>query len=45
MTVLLLFTKIYYNKIYIYFVLVSVSACQGNSWNFKEESLSRYRDL
>ena len=36
MTVLLLFTKIYYNN---YFVLVSVSACQGNSW------LSRYRGL
>ena len=36
MTVLLLFTKIYYNKINI-IVLISVSVCQGNSWNHTEE--------
>ena len=46
--VLLIFAKIYYNKINIIcvsFVLICVSAYQVNSWNHKEESLSRYRGL
>ena len=46
--VLLIFAKIYYNKINIIcvsFVLICVSAYQGNSWNHREESLSRYRGL
>ena len=45
MTVLLLFTKIYFNKINIICTIVSVSACQGNSWNLTEESLSPYRGI
>ena len=43
MTVLLLFTKIYFNKINIF--CTSFCICQGNSWNDTEEWLSCYRGL